>query len=412
MNNIQVVQNMDMCSGCGSCVIACPPKIIDMQVTDIHRPLVCEEDCINCGRCLDVCPNYKWNFEELSFKPLDKYFNSDIYVGYSNDSEIRMKSSSGGICTTVIKALMEQNIVDGAIVSYFDTEHMVGYPKIIYSVAELMKSSKSKYCSIPVNTILDELEEGKRYVYVGLPCHIVGLKEISKINKKVNESIVLTVGLMCGHIPTYDGIKDIIKKNNKTFGLQNLQFREEGWGVSLLDSKVDGDEIINKDYWSTYFNNYLYSVKSCIKCRNFFAEGADIVLGDAWELKSHKDYCGKGANLILAMSEEGNLILRKLSKNRQITIETSSSRLLFSSTKGNIYLKYFSSIRSEKLRIRLIRACFRGIYMFNYELVRRKKGRKFIMNCPDSIIKVSMKCVNFTKKVLIKLDTEFQAYGD
>jgi 2-oxoglutarate ferredoxin oxidoreductase subunit delta len=55
--------NVDICKGCGLCVLACPVKIVEMDTTMInkkgyHPASVKEMDkCIGCANCATMCPD-------------------------------------------------------------------------------------------------------------------------------------------------------------------------------------------------------------------------------------------------------------------------------------------------------------------------------------------------------------------
>jgi len=44
----------EKCTGCGSCVEACPVEAITL---DNEKAIVDEESCIDCGSCVDECPS-------------------------------------------------------------------------------------------------------------------------------------------------------------------------------------------------------------------------------------------------------------------------------------------------------------------------------------------------------------------
>ena len=100
-------------------------------------PLVDEEQCINCGICINVCPiqNKKTVLKNAQYL--------ETFAGYSNDSKILDKCTSGGFATAVALKFIEQGgLVCG--VRYSDD-----YIKAEYSIAEttddVMRFASSKY---------------------------------------------------------------------------------------------------------------------------------------------------------------------------------------------------------------------------------------------------------------------------
>ena len=49
---------INSCTGCGACQNMCPCGAIEMCVDSIegYKPFVVKSICIDCGRCIDVCP--------------------------------------------------------------------------------------------------------------------------------------------------------------------------------------------------------------------------------------------------------------------------------------------------------------------------------------------------------------------
>ena len=48
-----VTIDKEKCTGCGSCVDACP---VDALKLDGDKAVVDEDTCIDCGTCVDECP--------------------------------------------------------------------------------------------------------------------------------------------------------------------------------------------------------------------------------------------------------------------------------------------------------------------------------------------------------------------
>ena len=93
------------CCGCAACVQACPQKCISFKEDEkgFCYPEVNKEECIGCSLCEKVCPEL--NINEPS-KPLK------CFASINNNSDIRKKSSSGGIFSLIA----EKVISDGGVV--------------------------------------------------------------------------------------------------------------------------------------------------------------------------------------------------------------------------------------------------------------------------------------------------------
>jgi len=45
--------DMELCTGCGACVEACPVEAITLREGKAH---VDDDKCVECGVCVDECP--------------------------------------------------------------------------------------------------------------------------------------------------------------------------------------------------------------------------------------------------------------------------------------------------------------------------------------------------------------------
>ena len=48
-----LIIDLEKCTGCGSCVDACPSEALSM---DDDKVSVDQDACIDCGACVDECP--------------------------------------------------------------------------------------------------------------------------------------------------------------------------------------------------------------------------------------------------------------------------------------------------------------------------------------------------------------------
>lgn len=59
---LRVAFDSERCDRCGDCVVVCPePKVIDFYSMS-EKGFIASGDCLNCARCLEVCPRDAYHF--------------------------------------------------------------------------------------------------------------------------------------------------------------------------------------------------------------------------------------------------------------------------------------------------------------------------------------------------------------
>ena len=76
MKNIQLVSDSYLCSNCGACSVICHKNAIDFRWSSVGRLYASINDnCVNCGNCLKVCPSLDYHQLHTTFS--DKYIGVD-----------------------------------------------------------------------------------------------------------------------------------------------------------------------------------------------------------------------------------------------------------------------------------------------------------------------------------------------
>ena len=119
------ITDKTQCCGCGACEQICPKHCIKMIVDEegFWYPKVNETECTKCGLCERVCPVL--NAKQINCNDVSKIHT---YLAYSTDTDLRMKSSSGGMFTL----LAEQVLSEGGVVfgAAFDEKFLVHHIKV------------------------------------------------------------------------------------------------------------------------------------------------------------------------------------------------------------------------------------------------------------------------------------------
>jgi len=175
------IKNKKACMGCHACMCICPKNSISMEPDQegFLYPVVDYTLCINCNRCIEVCPIIN-----------EAAIESDqiAYACINNDDLIRLESSSGG------------GVVFGASFnSNFELNH-----DFVKTREEVSKLRGSKYLQSKIgdsySQVEDFLNEGRKVLFVGTPCQIAGLKSyLGKIYDNL-----FTIDIICHGVPSPD----------------------------------------------------------------------------------------------------------------------------------------------------------------------------------------------------------------
>ena len=217
-------------------------------------PEIDETLCNNskgCHWCYDVCPGVGVNLISLAKeefvddgiqenKMAGRYLR--CFTGYSTDHDVRYHSASGGMVSQFLIWLLEKKKIDGAIVTRFDnTNPLMVESFIATSREDIVSARSSKYSPVSLHKALSDLKnaEGRKYVAVGLPCHIQGLRKLMAVDKRIREKICGIFAIYCSCGRTFYMTEHIFKERGiNQNSLDYFQYRDEGClGKMVADRK-------------------------------------------------------------------------------------------------------------------------------------------------------------------------------
>lgn len=302
------------------------------------------KECIDCGFCYEACPGSGFNYLEFN----KRIFNSNldridlnfgyykkIYTGFSTDSYIRKMASSGGIVTSILTSLLEERVIDGAIVvGSKDKIAMNSKVLIAKDKQDIINACQSKYIITSNNKILKKLKQSQgKYAFVGLPCQIQGLRKAEVGRTWLKERIFLYIGLFCGFNLYPSATNFLLKKlGAKRDNIVQLDYRKGSMpGGFWVKDKWGKEYFIGKHGYT--FLNMMFTPERCRKCFDFTSEFSDISVGDAWEKNNN------GWSRIIVRSEIGEDIINYLTFKDYIHVEDSSKEDIIQSQRHLINYK-------------------------------------------------------------------------
>ncbi len=323
-NIIYTLKN-DICTGCGICETVCPTAAITTIVKDGRfLPDIEVSKCNNskgCHRCYDICPGVGVNLISLAKDSfVDDAIRQDkmtgrylrCYTGYSLNYDIRYHSASGGMVSQFLIWLLDNDKIDGAILTKFDKSNPLLVDSFIATTKEQIVSARSsKYSPVSLHNAIKELKtiKGQRFVIVGLPCHIQGVRKLMEIDRITREKIIGLFAIYCSSSRSFHLTEYVFKKRNiQKENLEYFQYRDEGCLGSMV-AKQKGrigcnfyaensvSEISFEEGMQVYrepYQGYFHPLRSffiprrCNFCIDHYGELGDISFGDI-HIKPYSD---------------------------------------------------------------------------------------------------------------------------
>jgi len=288
-------------------------------------PSINDDVCINCNKCIYVCPlKNPVNFEKL-IDPI-------VYAIKHKSEDIRINSTSGGVFTAISDKTLESNGVVYGVAYNKDMEviHKAAYTKDARNELRGSKYVQSRLEDI-YREIIDKLKDNKEVLFSGTPCQTAGLMSILNL-LKVNSSKLILVDIVChgtaSPLVWHDYIKYLEKTRKKKIVMYSFRDKNQGWkGYNIRVVYEDGEIENNNSETLLYVNLYKSNRiirPSCFKCRYANTKRpSDLTIGDFWGIeninKSFND--NKGVSLLYINTRKGSDVYKNIINNL-ITLES------------------------------------------------------------------------------------------
>ena len=302
------------CCGCGACAQICPQRCITMQQDADGFLYPCVDNrCVECGQCEAVCPMLHKRIPDR---------RPTAYGAINRDSEIRRKSSSGGVFYLLCDYVIRQNgVVFGAA---FDKDF-----NVIHAGADTLDGCRkymgSKYVPSVIGNTYEQakqyLRDGRPVLFTGTPCQIAGL--YAYLGKMRNHENLLTQDIVCHSVPApvqWEAFLNTLRDGKTITGIE-FRNKETGWRSGSFVATFDDGSVYKELYSQTdYMKGFLrgeYSRPSCYDCPfSRLERQSDLTLGDFWGVEGlyPKLYDNKGTSLVLVHSKKGKRTLKHLAK--------------------------------------------------------------------------------------------------
>ena len=315
-----VTVSESLCSGCSACAFICPRNAISMKITNgFYRAVIDREKCIDCGKCIKVCPH------------THAYLNhsSEVYAFKHKNDEIRANSSSGGFFSAISEYVINQGgVVYGA--AYEKDKLNVNYVRCI-SLDSVQKCRQSKYVQANMGECFQQIESDLKrdalVLFTGTPCHVQGLINYLDAHQTDREKLI-TADIICHGTPSPVVFNSFIQFLNTKYKSPVRQFvfrdKTHGWrGHGYKALLANGENIIN-DYYSMAWNKlFTLSMNDvCFQCQYACTERVSYyTMGDFWGIENSD--CAKtddnmGVSLVLCNTQKGKVLFFDIVRDGEI----------------------------------------------------------------------------------------------
>jgi len=332
INNLNDIVNNGLCIGCGLCQSIAGKENIEVSMTPKGRLEPKEIGKISpevFKKILNVCPGTI--VEGLPKEEVTPKTEHNLVWGYylslcyswSTDKKIRFESSTGGLLNGLSLYLLESKKVDFVLHTVADPKKpMRSISKLSYNKEELLNfNSCSRYGpASPLDKFHEALNLNQPFVFVGKPCDISAIRQLSKTDKRVNQLCKYLLTLVCGGFAEFTKAQDFIESFKvKEDELSIFRYRGFGNPGRMYIKTKDGREH-DREYNSFWGEESTWRVPfRCKICPDAIGDSSDIAALDTWRGGSPKGE-DEGFNAAIVRTKKGLDLLNEAAKAGYIKI--------------------------------------------------------------------------------------------
>jgi coenzyme F420 hydrogenase subunit beta len=325
---VRQVIRAGLCTGCGACVSLDASGRSVMRETPLGPVPEFGPDVRLPQLAFDCCPGKGLNYPQLYqrvYGALPKNWLTgptiSVRTGHATDEAVRRNGASGGVLTRVLIYLLEEKLIDAAIVvrQGVPTPEQAR-PVLATTRQQILEAAQSVY--IPVATLdrLRELEPGKKYAMTCLPDQAAALRVMQQAGHERALQISYVLGPYTGTAMYPAAIRSFLRSCgvSASDAITSLKWRAGEW-PGYLEIKTASGRLIRSN---KFYYNYLipfFITQNSLQNQDFANEFCDLSVGDAWSPQFEK--AGGGHSVITTRTRAMEEIIARMAGQGLLTVE-------------------------------------------------------------------------------------------
>jgi coenzyme F420 hydrogenase subunit beta len=336
--DLSAIVSHGLCAGCGLCESIAGRERVEMAITSASymRPRQrATLDDPTLQKIRAVCPGIVVTGPDPAQLEGQGVMHDlwgpirSLHRGWSTDEEIRFRSAAGGAMTALGCYLLESGKADAILHVRASSAHPMETDALVSrTVAEVRAGAQSRYGpAAPLRHVMRLLEEGIRFAVFAKPCDIAAIRNLARIDRRVEAQIPYLVTIFCGGVPTLQTAMKIAGYHGLGADEVSLfRWRGHGWPGPTRVETHDG-RLFDLGYdkvWYSHDVPWTYDIQfRCKICPDAIGELADIACPDSWVMVDGKPIHDEapGANLFVARTRRGHELVLEAAAAGAIHLE-------------------------------------------------------------------------------------------
>jgi coenzyme F420 hydrogenase subunit beta len=326
IRDLETVVTQGLCTGCGICESMLGRDKIEMRLTSfgqlrphIKQPL----DTAGLDAVLKVCPGVGITGPQAPApgEPsiLDPVWGPVVSIqkSWAGRNDIRHWSAAGGTLTALGCYLLESGKVE-AVLHVKASAALPAFTEaqVSRTPQEVIAGAQSRYGpGAALTPVMELLDAGTRFAVIAKPCDIAAIRNLAKIDPRVEKQIPYCLTIFCGGVPTiHTAHKIAAYRGVAPEQLSVFRWRGNGWPGPTHIETTDGRSIdlTYDEVWYDSSVPWTYDIQfRCKICPDAIGELADIAAPDGWVMEGgqpiHRE--APGANIAIARTAAGQKLL-------------------------------------------------------------------------------------------------------